>query len=394
MKFAVIGGDRRSAWLCALLEGDGHRVYTYALEKAELPKEVPKAGCLQGCVYGADWVILPTPAERGGVLNAPYSSEQLRLEEIISALWPGQVLCGGKLSQSTAVGAVRAGLQVVDLMQRRDFAVGNAAITAEGAAELMMKSGERCLWGSRVLVTGWGRVAKILALRLYALGALVTVAARKDGDRAMARALGLDSCDFDGIYEQAEEFDFVANTVPARVLEDDLLALLRPDAVLLELASPPGGFDAEQARSLGLPVLAAPGLPGVYAPYTAAELMRETIYTIISDGQPLRRSLGEHQAADADNRAARCDHHSRGGTARPARTDGGDGHCAVHGEYSCKACKRRDRHRRHYGGKGAPAKRTTACDSLFDKRRTFRFGGEHRQAPQPQECVLRTVQAG
>lgn len=54
MKFAVIGGDRRSAWLCALLEGDGHRVYTYALEKAELPKEVPKAGCLQGCVYGAD----------------------------------------------------------------------------------------------------------------------------------------------------------------------------------------------------------------------------------------------------------------------------------------------------------------------------------------------------
>ena len=44
MKFAVIGGDRRSAWLCALLEGDGHRVYTYALEKAELPKEVPKAG--------------------------------------------------------------------------------------------------------------------------------------------------------------------------------------------------------------------------------------------------------------------------------------------------------------------------------------------------------------
>ena len=169
-------------------------------------------------------------------------------------------------------------------MQRREFAVGNAAITAEGAAELMMKSGERCLWGSRVLVTGWGRVAKILALRLYALGALVTVAARKDGDRAMARALGLDSCDFDGIYEQAEVFDFVANTVPARVLEDDLLALLRPDAVLLELASPPGGFDAEQARSLNLPVLAAPGLPGVYAPYTAAELMRETIYTVISEG--------------------------------------------------------------------------------------------------------------
>lgn len=50
-------------------------------------------------MYGADWVILPTPAERGGVLNAPYSSEQLRLEEIISAPVAGQVLCGGKISQ-------------------------------------------------------------------------------------------------------------------------------------------------------------------------------------------------------------------------------------------------------------------------------------------------------
>ena len=88
-----------------------------------------------------------------------------------------------------------------------------------------MKSGERCLWGSRVLVTGWGRVAKILALRLYALGALVTVAARKDGDRAMARALGLDSCDYDGIYEQAEEFDLEDMRV---MLADSYFSVINP----------------------------------------------------------------------------------------------------------------------------------------------------------------------
>lgn len=37
MKFAVVGGDRRSALLCALLSRDGHKVYSFALEKAELP---------------------------------------------------------------------------------------------------------------------------------------------------------------------------------------------------------------------------------------------------------------------------------------------------------------------------------------------------------------------
>ena len=59
MKFAVIGGDLRSALLCSMLAGDGHRVYSFALEKAELSPEVPKAGCIQGCTYGADCVILP-----------------------------------------------------------------------------------------------------------------------------------------------------------------------------------------------------------------------------------------------------------------------------------------------------------------------------------------------
>ena len=44
------------------------------------------------------------------------------------------------------------------------------------------------------------------------------------------------------------------------------------------------GANLAEMTGLGLPVLAAPGLPGVYAPYTAAELMRETIYTVISEG--------------------------------------------------------------------------------------------------------------
>lgn len=71
MKFAVIGGDKRSVLLCSLLWRDRHRVHSFALEKAELPAEIPKSGCLQSCVYGADCVILPTPAEKNGLINSP-----------------------------------------------------------------------------------------------------------------------------------------------------------------------------------------------------------------------------------------------------------------------------------------------------------------------------------
>ncbi len=281
MKFAVIGGDRRSELLGALLAGDGHRVCSFALERAELPKEVPKAGCLQGCVYGADWVLLPTPAERGGLVSAPLSGEVLTMEELISALWPGQVLCGGGLSRDSCLAAIRAGLIVEDIMQRRGFTVSNAALTAEGAIERLMQSSPRSLWRSRVLVTGWGRIGKLLSHRLAALGAEVTVAARKEGDRAMIRAMGLKALDMESAVRELGDFHFIVNTVPARILSENELKRVSPDALLLELASAPGGFDRAQAEALGLAAEAAPGLPGLCAPYTAAELIRETIYDMI-----------------------------------------------------------------------------------------------------------------
>lgn len=283
LKFAIVGGDDRSALLCSLLFRDGHRVHSFALEKAELPGEIPKAGCLQGCVYGADWVILPTPAERSGLINAPYAAEGLTIEELLGAMWPGQVLCGGALSRESSLAAIRAGLCVQDLMQRRGFTVGNAAVTAEGAIELMMRSSDRTLWRSPVLVTGWGRVAKLLALRLRALGAEVTVAARKEADRAMAVALGLESMDIPALESAAGSFDFIANTVPERIISEAALKSVRGGALLLELASPPGGFDRKLAETLGLAAVAAPGLPGVCAPYTAAELIRGAIYDIIAE---------------------------------------------------------------------------------------------------------------
>ena len=252
MKFAVVGGDRRSALLCALLSRDGHKVYSFALEKAELPEEVPRAGCLQGCVYGADCVILPVPAEKGGLLNSPFSSETLRMPELIGALWKGQILCGGRFSDASCMAAIKGKLQVEDIMRRPDL-------------------------------TGWGRIGKILSLRLSALGARVTVAARHSGDRAMAAALGLSALSFGALEGEMGDFDFIVNTVPARVISDAMLCLAPAGTLLLELASPPGGFDRNLAENIGLKTVAAPGLPGKCAPYTAAELLRDTVYDIIKE---------------------------------------------------------------------------------------------------------------
>ena len=283
MKFAVIGGDKRAEILCQLLSSDGHRVYTYALEKAQLPKEVPKTGCLQGCIYGADYVILPVPAENGGVLSAPLSDEQLPISALTDALWEGQILCGGRFSDETCRQAINGGVYIEDIMRRPTFAWGNAALTAEGAIGIMSRSSDASIAGSAVLITGWGRIGRLLSAKLRALGANVTVASRRGDHRAEALSTGLSSCDYASLPAKAGEFSFVVNTVPARVLEERTLCALKEDAVLIELASAPGGYDRTLCANMGLNSVAAPGIPGRYMPRSAAELIRRSIYEIVDE---------------------------------------------------------------------------------------------------------------
>lgn len=282
VRFAVIGGDRRSVLLCTQLARDGHRVYTYALEQAELPAEIPKSGCLQGCVYGADCVVLPVPAEKASFVNAPFSVEPLERERLIDALWKGQLLCGGKLSEALRSSALAAGVHAVDIMARPAFSVGNAALTAEGALEIMLRQSERSIRASRVLILGRGRIGRILASMLHSLGAEVTVAARRAADRAESRVLGMEAVDFPELENGLGRYDFIVNTVPARVMTETMLCTVE-DALLIELASPPGGFDRVLAENIGLRVTSAPGLPGKCAPYAAAELIRETVYDVIRE---------------------------------------------------------------------------------------------------------------
>ena len=147
------------------------------------------------------------------------------------------------------------------------YAVENAALTAEGAVWLVMRRSERALAGQSALVAGYGRVGRLLADKLAALGARVTVAARSAEARAEAAARGHNSVDINYI---SESYDIVLNTVPAPVLAGHYGASL-----CLDLASMPGGWMDETS------VLKAPGLPGIYAPRSAADVMANAIYRVM-----------------------------------------------------------------------------------------------------------------
>ena len=101
----------------------------------------------------------------------------------------------------------------------------------------------------------------------------------------MAAALGARSCTFGELESVMGEFEFIVNTVPARVIDDATLCMVKEGAVLLELASAPGGFDRKLAENIGLRSAAAPGLPGRCAPQSAAEVMCGAIYAALREGE-------------------------------------------------------------------------------------------------------------
>ena len=77
----------------------------------------------------------------------------------------------------------------------------------------------------------------------------------------------------------------IVNTVPARVISDAMLCLVPEDTLLVELASPPGGFDRMLAENFSLRVLHAPGLPAKSAPVSAAALMKRTVCALLEEGE-------------------------------------------------------------------------------------------------------------
>lgn len=279
----VIGGDMRQAKLAELLADDGHTVHAFALEQlGKLPGVLPEES-LEGVAL-ADCVVLPLPVEgESGLLNAPLSERAHPLEEVLDALRPGQVLCGGRVSANAADLAARRGLTMHDYFAREELIVANAVPTAEGAIQIAMEELPITIHGARALVIGYGRLGRALSQRLAGLGAKVSVAARKFADLAWAESCGY------GIEHTGQLegwlccYDLVVNTVPARILSEEDLEDLRPGCLVIDLASKPGGVDRKAADRLGRQVIWALSLPGKVAPVTAGGAIRSTIYNMLHE---------------------------------------------------------------------------------------------------------------
>lgn len=281
--FAVVGGDLRQAWLAGRLAQKGYRVHTALLDReVELSPRVHKEEMLSKAVEPADVVVLPLPASVDGQrVNAPFAHRPAELKELFPMLG-GKLVLAGKTANLAQL-AQQNGAELVDYFAREELAVLNSIPTAEGALELAMAELPTTIFGTRVLVTGFGRIGRVLCRLLVAMGAQVTVAARKYSDFAWIGIFGAKAVHTDSLAEASAQADLVFNTVPSLLFDQKVLSALPKEAVVIDLASKPGGVDFAAAGRLGVKTIWALSLPGKVAPISSGEAIMDTILNILDE---------------------------------------------------------------------------------------------------------------
>ncbi len=281
---AVVGGDARQAILAELMHADGHTVAVGALERHSFDPHIQTIPELKTGLSEHKIVILPMPVQKGeGNLNAPLSNAPQPLGELLDCIEPGTLVLAGAVPFAVHARAVRNHLRLVDYLTRDELAIRNAVPTAEGAIQIAMEQTDVTLHGLPVLVIGHGRVGSILAAKLSAFGAEVTVSARNCRDFALIEAAGMRVADTRQLAAVLDRFPVVFNTAPAVVLGAPELAKLPENALVIDLASQPGGIDPSAIPPQKLRLIHALSLPGKVAPVTASIAVRDTIYAILNE---------------------------------------------------------------------------------------------------------------
>lgn len=192
----------------------------------------------------------PDPETRHLLLPVPsFPMAENVYATIVDQLPADTLVSGGNLDGHVS------GFMTVDFLKDPYYLAENAAITANCALRIVNNQLKTSIHECQTLVIGWGRIGKCLCRLLEAEGANITVAARKDTDRAMVGALG---CRAIAITEAGKEllrYNIIINTVPEMVLPR---MVTQTGCIILELASKPGMSGANIIDGRGLPNRMAP----------------------------------------------------------------------------------------------------------------------------------------
>lgn len=226
---------------------------------------------LQKALYNSNVVVFP--------ISASSYEIELQFANIVGEIaCKGGIVIGGRFSPYMIEVLEESAVTYFDYCKDENFIIKNAFITAEGAIKLAMDASGTMLRDTYCAIVGFGRIGKVLARLLLSMGNKPTVYARRQESRTLAAEMG---CDIVEELSQLEA-EIVFNTVPERIITNEMLMGFSGKRFFIELASMPGGFDPDIAAQFSHIVIDGRGLPGKYAPISAGRAVAESIIFMLN----------------------------------------------------------------------------------------------------------------
>ncbi|QTN01459.1 dipicolinic acid synthetase subunit A [Sediminibacillus dalangtanensis] len=287
MNIAIIGGDARYLELIRHLTKNPQMDLTIigydqldkgftGAKQAELEDIEPNK---------LDAVIIPVPGtDHQGYVETVFSDKQIQLKkDWFHSLKEGCIVFSGITTTFLNEAAGEAALQLVPLFDRDDVAIYNSIPTVEGTIMMAIQNTDFTIHSSNVVILGLGRVGMTLASKFAGLGAHVSVGSKHQSDLARITEMGLTPFSLEELTTHSPNCDLLINTIPAKVVTKEVIQVMKSHALIIDLASKPGGTDFKYAEQRGIKAMPAPGLPGIVAPKTAGAILGRVVSQILTE---------------------------------------------------------------------------------------------------------------
>lgn len=277
-KIGIFGGDDRHCYLANELILRGHEVWAWELGNERracplLPEFHRVKTAKSFSEMAEDCQVLA-----GSVPFSKYLAAKEGFGDTLCAqMRAGQHFFAGGIPKNLADALKSKGVLVTDYLAQEGFLERNAELTAQGCVAEVILAYKKRMQHAKVLVAGFGFCGKEIARKMRGVGAEVTVCVRRMQSAWEAYEEGFAIGYYEQLHDLLPSMEIVINTVPAQVFPESRLRSVRAGTLLVEIASAPGGFLPETAKSLGLQVILCPGLPGKYVPAGAAQAMADCI---------------------------------------------------------------------------------------------------------------------
>ncbi len=244
-------------------------IFENDLRQEMIAKYLVKKGCVKLTkeeIGKADFIMLPF-VNRGDM-------EEIN-HEFMSKINKKCVVFTGAENEILRRQFEKYNIKFVEIIKSKSISALNAIPTAEGVIYNALGELDKTIFGSKVLVVGYGICGTEIAKKFYYLGSEVDTLEIVKNKNIRAKTMGIKPVEKDEI--SRKKYDLIINTVPKKVFDIDILKNIDKETVIFDIASPPFGFDEYDMKALNLKYKRLRGLPSKFGLQFSGEMISEYI---------------------------------------------------------------------------------------------------------------------